>query len=121
MFRRPASDGGAGAGAEPTPDGDQFGPDLLVQELDTGLVVTSASPPPNGGPRLFGGDRVVAIDGTQVGSMEGWQAMELLYGPKDSICSVTANRPATGETITVSLPRTKPEDDSGDDGSGAVQ
>ena len=106
-----------GSGAMPTPDDtkDQWGPDLMVEELDTGLVVTGAAPSANGwGPRLFGGDCVGSIDGTQVGSMEGWQAMELLYGPEGLDLLGDRDRSATGETVMVSMPRIKP----GEDGSG---
>lgn len=81
-------------------------PDVWIEDIDTGLVVTYAPPAPDG-KRLFGGDRVTSIDGSSVGSMESWEALELLYGPKGSLCRITVERPASRETISVSLPRDK--------------
>lgn len=81
-------------------------PDVWIEEIDTGLVVTYAPPAPNG-TRLFGGDRVTSIDGASVAAMESWEALELLYGPKGSLCRITVERPASRETISVSLPRDK--------------
>jgi len=81
-------------------------PDVWIEEIDTGLVVTYAPPAPNG-TRLFGGDRVTSIDGASVTAMESWEALELLYGPKGSLCRITVERPASRETLSVSLPRDK--------------
>jgi hypothetical protein len=81
-------------------------PDVWIEEIDSGLVVTQAPPAPDG-KRLFGGDRVTTIDGAAVSSMEPWEALELLYGPKGSMCRITVERPASRETVSASLPRTK--------------
>lgn len=81
-------------------------PDVWIEEIDTGLVVTYAPPAPDG-KRLFGGDRVTSIDGATISAMESWEALELLYGPKNSPCRITVERPASGETLSVSLPRIK--------------
>lgn len=81
-------------------------PDVWIEEIAAGLVVTYAPPAPNGA-RLFGGDRVTSIDGASVAAMESWEALELLYGPKGSLCRITVERPASKETISVSLPRDK--------------
>src|SRR5207253_1533228 len=81
-------------------------PDVWIEEIDTGLVVTYAPPAPDG-KRLFGGDRVTSIDGATVSAMESWEALELLYGPKGSLCRITVERPASRETLSVSLPREK--------------
>src|SRR5699024_2756005 len=96
--------------AEEEPLEDLWAPDVWIEEIEGSLVVTLAPPAPDG-KRLFGGDRVVTIDGTNVMSMEAWDALELLYGPEGSICTITADRPATHESVTVSLPRTKPADE----------
>ncbi len=85
----------------------RFLPDLAVEELETGLVVMRAAGP---GKRLFGGDTLQSIDGTQLASVEEWERYELLYGEEGTTCRIVAVRPATGETITVSLPRTVSED-----------
>lgn len=101
-----------GVGAEsfdiedlPVP-GERWAPDLWIEEIADALVVTSAPPGPEGS-RLFGGDRVVSIDGTAVNTLESWQALELLYGAKGSICRIVADRPTTQATISVSLVRTR--------------
>lgn len=86
--------------------GEGWSPDVGIEQIDTGLVVTSA--PPASGKRLYGGDRVTQIDGTPIAGMESWEALELLYGPRDSICAILADRPATHESISVALPRTRP-------------
>lgn len=96
--------------------GEGWSPDVGIEQIDTGLVVTSA--PPASGKRLYGGDRVTQIDGTPIAGMESWEALELLYGPRDSICAILADRPATHESISVALPRTRPpasEEDFGDE------
>lgn len=87
---------------EPT---DAFTPDVTINPIGSGLIVLRA---PGGPPerRLFGGDRVVAIEGQNVLEMDGWEALELLIGPKNTTCSLVVDRPATGQTITVDLVRT---------------
>ena len=91
---------------EEEPEEELWMPDVWMEEIDAGLVVTYAPPAPNGA-RLFGGDRVTSIDGATVSAMESWEALELLYGPKGSLCRITVERPASHETISVSLPRDK--------------
>lgn len=99
----------AGGMSDVTPE-DLWAPDVWIEEIDGNLVVTWA-PPAADGKRLFGGDRVVSIDGTVVSSMDAWEALELLYGAEGSICVIVADRPATGESVTAALPRTRPADE----------
>ena len=91
---------------EPPPP---FVPDLRLDSGPTGPFVVRAGLP-SSGIRLVGGDRVVAIDGTRLdltGSAEDptYQAQNLLLGAERSTCTLVVERPATGETLTVSLVR----------------
>ena len=83
----------------------RFQPPIRVEPTDRGLIVIAA-PAANGGPRLFGGDRVVAIEGTDISTMDPYEAMNLLSGQPNSLCAITVDRPATHQTLTVSLART---------------
>jgi hypothetical protein len=86
-------------------------PDVHLSPTDNGLVVVKAAPVP-GGARLFGGDRVVSVDGNVLTADGGaYELMDYLDGKKDSICTIVVDRPATHETITVSMPRTVEAED----------
>lgn len=80
-------------------------PDVSIEDIGGRLVVTAA--PPGSTPRLFGGDRVTSIDGALVSADESWEALEMLYGPEGSLCRIAVERPASGESFSVSLPRSK--------------
>lgn len=108
-----ADDGAVDPDDVPLPE-DLWTPEVWIEEIDGNLVVTSAPPGPEGA-RLFGGDRVTSIDGIAVSTQESWQALELLYGPQGSLCRITADRPATQATVTVSLRRTRKVGDDGED------
>ncbi len=109
----PLSDDGVSEWAEPGEELDRWYPELLVEEIDDRLVVTHSAPAADGR-RLFGGDRVLSIDGVDVTPLPSWEALERLGGAKGSICTLVVERPATRETITAGLPRTQEDDWDGE-------
>lgn len=84
-----------------------FTPDVRIEPTSAGVIVLAARPSPNG--RLFGGDRVVSIDGQSIGDMDEWEAVELLDGPKGSRCRIVVERPATRQMVAVDLERVVPQ------------
>lgn len=92
---------------EPPPP---FLPDLRLDAGPTGPFVVRAGLP-SSGPRVVGGDRIVAVAGTRLvlGSAEGnatYEAQQLLMGAEGSTVSITVERPATGETLSMTFVRT---------------
>lgn len=91
---------------EEEPAEESWEPDVTIDVTDSGLIVLRAPAGP-ADRRLFGGDRVVSIDGRSVAEMDGWEARELITGAKDTTCRIVVDRPATRRTITVDLVRTR--------------
>lgn len=83
-----------------------FTPDVRIEPTEAGVIVLAAKPTPDG--RLFGGDRVVSIDGRSIRDMDEWEAVDLLGGPKGSRCRIVVERPATHQTVAVDLERVVP-------------
>lgn len=87
-----------------------FVPDVRIDATEDGLLVLKAAPGPKGS-RLFPGDRVTSIDGQSVDPEDPYSALEKLSGAQGTFCRIAVDRPASRESLTVSLPRSLEKED----------
>jgi len=100
----------AGDPVLPDPEPARFVPDVQIQPDDeVGAVVMRAPVGPKGA-RLFPGDRVQSIDGATFDPSDPYSFLEHLEGAQGTTCTIRVDRPATHESVTVTLPRTVDED-----------
>ncbi len=81
-----------------------FVPDVRIDATEDGLLVLRAAPGPKGS-RLFPGDRVTSIDGRSVDPEDPYSTLEKLSGAQGTSCRIAVDRPASRESLTVTLPR----------------
>jgi hypothetical protein len=83
----------------------EYQPEIEIDWTTDGAVVSATLDVE--GLRIWAGDRVTSIDGETVGA-DG-AAMTRLLGTEGSTCRLRLERPATGETYSIEVPRTRVE------------
>jgi len=83
--------GGIGASLQQSPDGIAFG------------AVFPGNPAARAG--LLGGDRIVAIDGQDIGGLSVADVLQLLRGPEGTTVGITVHRPGSGQDLDAFIER----------------